>query len=301
MQGRLERLQTFAEVAERKGFSAAARHLNLSPPVVTRHVAELEADLGVQLFIRTTRSVSLTLAGQRYLHEVKPLLASLARADEMARAEQIGLSGTLRVNAPMSFGQKFLPIAISRFRILHSAVAIQLTLEDGFVDIMDGGFDLALRISAPPTDKSSIWRKLCLVPRLLVASPSYVAQHGAPERLDDLARHSCLGYAGADGQAVWTLLQGETIAEVTHFAFICNNGDVLADLAKMGEGVTLLPQFIVADAIKEGKLVQVMPAYTSPNIWLSIYYPSYETLPTKVKAFTDFIADAIAPALPLRW
>jgi DNA-binding transcriptional LysR family regulator len=300
MQGRLERLQTFVEVAEKKNFSAAGRQLNMSAPVVTRHIAELEADLGVQLFIRTTRSVSLTLAGQRYLQEIKPLLAGFARADEMVRSEQHGLSGTLRVSAPMSFGQRFLPTAISRFRILHDTVTIQLTLDDGFVDIMSGGFDLALRISSPPTDKSSIWRKLCLVPRLLVASPNYLAQHGVPESLDDLVVHACLGYTSSDGQTLWNLRRGKTSAELKRFAFMCNNGDVLADLAVLGEGIALLPQFIVRDALNDGRLIQVMPEYVAADIWLSVLYPSYESLPKKVQVFTDFIADAIAPELPLQ-
>lgn len=300
MQGRFERLQTFVEVAENTGFSQAARKLNLSPPVVTRHVAELEEELGVQLFVRTTRSVSLTQAGCRYLDEVRPLLQRMHEADEMVRAEQFGLSGTLRVNAPMSFGQAFLPKVISRFRILHHAVSVQLTLDDRFIDIMDGGFDMALRISAPPKDKSSIWRKLCLVPRVLVASPDYVLQKGRPESAGDLIDHDCLGYAGADGFASWKLQSGRKSIEVTQFAFTCNNGEVLADLAMMGQGITLLPQFIVADALSQGKLMHILPGYNAPDIWLSVFYPSYDRLSAKVSAFTDFIADAITPELSLQ-
>jgi DNA-binding transcriptional LysR family regulator len=299
MHGRLERLQTFVEVAEKNSFSGAGRQLNMSAPVVTRHIAELEAELGVQLLVRSTRSVSLMEAGLRYLQEVKPLIAGLTRADEVVRAEQFGLSGKLRVNAPMSFGQRFLPTAISRFRILHQAVSVQLTLDDGFIDIMEGQFDLALRISAPPRDKSSIWRKLCLVPRVLVASPDYVSQHGMPQSVDELMSHQCLGYAGADGLASWRLLSGRRSVDVTQFAFTCNNGDVLADLAALGQGIALLPQFIVIDALNTGRLSQVLPDCAAPDIWLSVFYPSYDRLSAKVSAFTDFIADAIAPELPL--
>jgi DNA-binding transcriptional LysR family regulator len=299
MLGRFEKLLTFVEVAEQNSFSAAARRLNQSPPAITRQISELEAALGVQLFIRTTRSVSLTPAGLKYLNEIRPLLIGVEKADELVRAEQFGLSGQLRVNAPMSFGQTFLPTAISRFRILHRAVTVQLTLNDHFIDIMAGGFDLALRISAPPTDKSSIWRKLCLVPRVLVASPDYLAQHGTPETLADLVRHQCLGYAGADGRAVWTLTQGKQTQEITQFSFSCNNGEVLRQVAVMHEGITLLPKFIVSEEIKAKRLVPILRDCYAPDIWLSVFYPSYDTLPAKVQAFTDFIADAIAPELPL--
>jgi DNA-binding transcriptional LysR family regulator len=297
MSGHLESLQAFVEVAEKQSFSAAGRALNQSAPAMTRLVAELETSLGVQLLVRTTRSVSLTLAGTHYLAAVKPLLANLARADENARDEQHGLRGKLRINAPMSFGQAFLPKVISRFRILHHAIDVELTLDDAFIDITTGGFDMALRISAPPRDKSTIWRKICLIPRVLVASPQYLERRGTPATAHDLADHNCLAYAGASETPLWRLSNGSE-AKVSRFCFICNNGDVLADLATLDEGVTLLPVFIVAKHLATGRLRTVLNAWTAPDIWLTAYYPPYVQLPAKVKAFTAFIEDVIALDLP---
>ncbi len=194
MSGQIERVRVFLEVAERRSFAAAARALRLSRSIATRYVGELEAELGAQLLIRTTRRVSLTVVGRQYFDRMRPLVAEMDRASDLARATRGELSGTLRVSAPLSLGLRFLPATASRFLDLHPSIEMRLNLTDAFVDILGEDFDMALRISGPPSDKSTIWRKICETPRLLVASPGYLAKAGTPRVAADLARHACLGY-----------------------------------------------------------------------------------------------------------
>ncbi|MBM7066113.1 LysR family transcriptional regulator [Actibacterium sp. 188UL27-1] len=294
MSGHIEHVRTFLAVADHGGFAVAGRHLNLSPTIVTRHVAELEERLGVQLFLRTTRKVSLTEAGRLYRTQTTPVVAALDGADAAVRERHVGLSGPLRVSAPLSFGMRFLPEAMAQFRILHPAVAVNLQLSDRMVDIAAEGYDMALRISGPPSDQSTIWRKICPVPRLLVASPDYLAQHGAPERPDALARRNCLHYGGRTGRTVWTLSKGGTSHQVSLAPCLtCNNGETLARLTELGEGITLLPRFLVEDALERGTLRPVLAGWEAPPIWLTVTYPPYEALPAKVSAFTRFIETAL--------
>jgi DNA-binding transcriptional LysR family regulator len=151
---------------------------------------------------------------------------------------------------------------------------------------------VALRISAPPRDKSTIWRKLWVVPRTLVAAPSYLARRDTPQHPDQLERHDCLGYSNLAEGAVWDLRQVRTGASTSialRSCFTCNNGDLLSDLAVRGEGIALLPNFITAPLIADRKLVEVLPDWRAPEIWLAAYYPPYDHIPAKVETFTRFI------------
>jgi DNA-binding transcriptional LysR family regulator len=296
MAGQIEQVRAFLAVLDAGGFSAAARRLGMAPSQMTRAVADLEQALGAQLLVRTTRSVSPTRAGADYAARVRPLAAALARADEELRAEQNAIAGRLSVSAPLSLGQRFLPTAIARFRILYPQVALRLELSDRFVDILTEEFDMALRISGPPSDKSTIWRKICRVERRVVAAPGYIA--GAPplERPADLARHACLGYAHQAGGDAWVLIRSDggarqsvTVAPPLE----CNNGEVIADLAAEGAGVAILPAFIVGAHLARGALVAVLPGWEPPPVWLTVYFPPYERLPARVEAFSRFIEDAV--------
>ena len=296
MIGKIERIQAFAEVAARESFNAAAKALNTSPPGVTRLVAELERELGVQLLVRTTRKVALTSSGRLYLDKAQAVLKDLRTADELVRAEQHQLAGTLRVSAPLSFGLRYLATAISRFRILHDKINIALTLDDSMADLIADEFDMALRISGPPKDLSAIWRKIAPVPRVIVAAPSYLALRGTPATARALREHNCLGYANlADGPS-WVLSKRgktETVPSEA-FCFSANNGDILADLAALGEGIALLPRFIVEERIASGALIEILSDWKAPEIFLSATYPPFERLPAKVATFTKFIEDALA-------
>lgn len=297
MTGQIERVRVFLQVADRQSFAAAARTLNLSPSIATRYVSELEAELGVQLLVRTTRRVSLTVAGRLYADQMRSIVIEIDRANEFVRQQQNALKGLLRISAPLSLGLRFLPSAIARFRMLHSNVDLKVNLTDQFVDILGEDFDMALRISGPPSDKSTIWRKICVVPRILVASPAYLLRRGSPKGPEDLADHQCLGYSNFAGGADWFLRHAATGEERTtriRMPIECDNGDAVSDLAVLGEGIALLPRFIVAGHIEKGALFQILPQWEPPEIWLTALYPPYEAVPAKVLTFTRFIEQIVA-------
>jgi DNA-binding transcriptional LysR family regulator len=297
MSGLVERMRVFLSVAELRSFAAAARQLQLSPSAVTRHVAELEQELGVPLLVRTTRRVSLTRSGEDYAKSAKPILEDIEAANARARETQGALTGDLRLSAPLSLGIRLLPPALARFRTMHPELRLSLNLTDRFVDVAGEGFDMALRVSGLPTDKSNVWRKISVAPRLLVASPGYLHKRGAPREPRDLADHACLGYTNTAAADRWTLTHITSRKRQTvrlTFGFACDNGDVAAEMAALGEGIALLPRFIVSSLLGTGALVPVLPAWTPPEIWLTAYFPPYDKLPGRVETFVRFIERWIA-------
>ncbi|MGL3607533.1 LysR family transcriptional regulator [Rhizobium sp. G187] len=287
--GELESIRTFLAVADQRSFTSAARLLSNTPASVTRTISALEDRLGVQLLLRTTRKVSLTSAGAAYAARVRPLVEGLARATEETRDLQKVTAGSLRVSAPMSLGMTVLPTVLSQFAIIHPKTSVAIELSDRFVDIVEEDYDLAIRISGPPSDKSTIWRKIRPVPRRLVAAPSFIAQHGRPEVPEDLVGLECLSYHDHSQTELWELSRnGQTRAVQAQGRFSINNGDFLARLAVAGEGIALLPHFIVADDLNAGRLMEVLPEWNAPEIWLTLFYPPYEHLPLRVATFSDF-------------
>lgn len=298
--GELESIRVFLAVAEQQSFAGAARQLGLPPASVTRTIASLEDQLGVQLLVRTTRQVALTSAGAVYAARVTPLAEGLADAAQETREAQGITSGLIRVSAPVSFGIQVLPEVLSRFATKYPQTDVALHLSDSFVDIVEEDYDLAIRISGPPGAKSTIWRKISPVTRVLVASSDYLAGHGTPQDPRDLAVHICLGYRADARDEVWDLPKGAS--RRSHRAagrFSANNGDVLARLVLNGAGIALLPRFIVADDLTTGRLVQVLPDWSAPEVWLTLYYPPYERLPLKVATFSSFFESYVNKVRPL--
>ncbi|WP_316015512.1 LysR family transcriptional regulator [Roseobacter sp. HKCCA0434] len=290
MSGQIERIRIFLDVLDARSFAEAARRRGLSPPAVTRAVAELEAELGTQLLVRTTRKVAPTLAGERYGVDAARIVADLDRADAALKALSDGDGGLLRLAAPLSFGLRFLPQIVAQFRVLWPRTELRLDLSDRFVDIVEGGYDMALRISGPPDDKSSIWRKIASVERVLVAAPALVAEHGPMDHPRDLRALPCLGYANmADGWSLRDPASGASVPVPVRAMTVSDNGDVLARLAEMGQGVALLPCFMVAEALEEGRLVELLPDWKAPEIWLTAFYPPYERLPLPVARLTEVV------------
>ncbi|WP_420962914.1 LysR substrate-binding domain-containing protein [Brucella sp. IR073] len=296
----LNDIRVFLAVARQGSFVAAARQLSMTAPSVTRAVSSLEQRLGVQLLLRTTRQVSLTSAGAVYAARVGPLLEAFDTAAEEVRAEEGEAAGLIRLNAPLSLGQRILPDIISGFRAEHPGIAVSATLTDRFIDIVNDSFDLAIRISEPPRDKSTIWRKICRVRRILVASPGYLAVNGTPDMPDDLDDAACIAYdeeALAEG---WELTHaGRTRRVRAGKVLAANNGDLIARLAENGEGVALLPFFIVEEALGAGHLVQILPDWQPPELWLTLYYPPYDKLPMRVGKFSDFFETYVTTIRPL--
>ena len=298
--GELEALRVFLAVAEQGSFTGAAHELGMTPATVTRTVAALEGRLGVQLLLRTTRQVSLTAAGAVYAARVAPLAQGLARVAEETREAQGITSGLIRISAPMSLGLKVMPPVLSQFAALYPHTHVALNLSDGFVDIVEGDFDLAIRISGPPTDKSTIWRKICKVPRVLVAAPAYLTARGTPLTPEDLVEFSCLSYGEEAREEAWELSKGASHrSHKAQGGFSANNGDLLAQLVRNGEGIARLPRFIVEADLAAGKLIEVLPDWSSSDIWLTLYYPPYEKLPLRVATFSDFFELYVNETRPL--
>lgn len=296
----LDDIRVFLAVAEHQSFVGAARSLSMTPPSVTRAIGALEDHLGVQLLLRTTRRVSLTAAGAVYAARVAPLLKSFDLASDELRDQHGETAGLIRINAPMSLGQRVLPDVISQFRVLYPKVAMSVALTDRFIDIVSATFDLAIRISGPPKDKSTIWRKICRVERVLVASPAYVGRFGMPQTPEDLTEHNLIAYDPDVTEETWDLSRNGAVRRVRAGSMLAtNNGDLSARLAVMGEGISVLPRFIVDDDLAAGRLQSVLTDWTLPELWLTLYYPPYERLPTRIAAFSDFFETYATKTRPM--
>ncbi|MBP1849487.1 LysR family transcriptional regulator [Rhizobium halophytocola] len=296
----LNDIRVFLTVAREHSFVAAARQLSMTAPTVTRAVSALEDRLGVQLLLRTTRQVSLTSAGAVYAARIAPLLDQFEDVAEAVRAEEGHSAGLIRLNVPLSLGQRILPDVISAMRAENPGISVSLTLTDRFIDIVSGDFDLAIRISEPPRDKSTIWRKICPVTRVLVASPGYLAANGTPQSPDDLNAGACIAYDEEALSETWELTNGAKTRKVHAGRGLAgNNGEVIARLAENGEGVALLPQFIVADAIAAGSLKRILDDWRPPDLWLTLYYPPYDKLPMRVSTFSDVFETYVTATRPI--
>lgn len=285
-------LRTFLLAAERKNFAQVARELDMAPAAVTRAIAGLEADLGIQLFVRTTRQVSLTTDGAVYAAQIKPALESL----EVARRDVMNASkadeGRLRISAPMWLGKTMLPPIISGFKTIYPKMSFEISLSDGLVDIVDDDYDLAIRISLQPADKYTIWRKICPIPRILVAAPgSRFAEMDHPGQLKP---GDCLGYSEESRRETWILSDGgSSITISAGHVLSANSGEVLADLAADGLGVALLPGFNIAEHISSGRLAHVCKRWAPPELWLTLYYPPYQMLPPRIAAFSKYFEEKL--------
>lgn len=282
-------IRVFLEVLAQRSFAGAARKLQMTPASVTRIVAKLEEDLGHQLLLRTTRQVSLTSIGALVAAKYQPLMEDLDRlTEEITRRTQPD-RGRLSISAPMSFGLRLLPGLIESFRLAYPNIALQIHLDDTLVDFRRDNCDLAIRISSPPRDKSSIWRKLCEVPMIPVAAPRLFERMRRPEAPEQLERAQCMSYTANEGPEIWRFRKGPLKRDIqAGTGVITNNGDLLYGLVSSGCGIALLPQFIVQPGIASGSVVPILEDWTTPSLWLMLYYPPYEVLPPLVATFTDF-------------
>jgi DNA-binding transcriptional LysR family regulator len=285
----MEELEVFVAVVEAGGFSAAAKRLEATPAAVSRRIKGLEQRLGVRLLQRTTRKIRLTEAGELYFREVRAMLADL-RAVEQHLDEVTGqATGQLRIAAPMSFGQRRLAPLLPQFALAHPKLSISLILEDRETDIVGEGFDLALRI-AYPSDSSFVSRPITTIPRYLVASPDYIARRGKPNSPEDLLQHDCLHYSVISEREEWSFGGSNREESILIKGSYCaNNGDVLAEAAIQGLGITLLPDFIIHEALAEGRLVRVLEDWERAPLTLSVLYPSRRHVPAKTRLLIEYL------------
>jgi DNA-binding transcriptional LysR family regulator len=286
---KLESLKTFTTVVRHASFSAAARELRLSRQAVSKYVIDLEQELGVQLLVRTTRSVAPTENGQAYYERCLAILADLEEADLAVTRLQAEPRGILRVNAPMSFGTLHLGRAVADLMGQYPELQVALVLSDEFVDAVQEGFDVTLRIGDLPSS-SLIARRIAPARRVVCAAPAYLAQHGIPLHPDDLRHHACLTYGYLATGTQWKLTgpDGDHWINVP-WTLCSNNGEVLRDAATQGRGLALLPSFIAGADLQEGRLRTVLTDYKAPEISLYAVYPQTRHLSVKVRVFIDFL------------
>ena len=267
-------MRVFVAVVERSGFSAAASALDLSTASVTRQVAALEKRLGTRLLNRTTRRVGLTSAGAAYYQRAVQLLAELDDIEAAVGAQALVPSGLLRINAPVSFGIARLGPLLAGYRVRYPQVKLDLSLSDRLVDMVEEGFDVAIRITRQPAP-NLIARKLADARLLLCAAPDYLARAGTPAAPADLARHACLAYSYWSGGDEWTLQgpAGEATVRIDG-GLRANNGDVLREAALAGMGIVLQPDFVVGADLAASRLRQVLPD------WQGAFSYTPLTLPT---------------------
>jgi DNA-binding transcriptional LysR family regulator len=286
---RIECMRAFVATVGANGFAAAARALDVPRSKVSKQIQALEEAIGVQLLQRTTRSLHLTEAGAEYYDACRDVIASLDEAEQRARTGMGEIRGVLRVNAPMSFGLSRLGPLIPRFNELHPNVELQVVLSDQQVDPVKGGFDVTIRIASLP-DSSMIARSLAPAPRIMVASPDYLAREGTPQTPKDLAHHKCLSYGYLQSGVSLQLCNGRETQRVTVSGPLhANNGDILAQAAVAGMGIALLPNFIIERAVADGRLVPVLCEWEAPAITVNAVYPSSRRVPMKTRAFIDFL------------
>ncbi|MGF1498859.1 MAG: LysR family transcriptional regulator [Elainellaceae cyanobacterium] len=287
---KFERIRAFTQVVIAGGFAAAAREMGLSRSAVNKLVLNLEDDLGVQLLHRTTRRVTPTETGRAFYDRCVEILADLEEAELAVTRLQQEPRGSLRVNAPMSFGTLHLSPALADFLVQYPDLKVELTLSDRFIDPIEEGFDVTLRIAEPPTSPSLIVHPLVPAKRVLCAAPAYLKAHGTPSHPADLVHHACLNYGHLATHYPWKLMEMAGEQVITVSGPLCsNNGEVLRDAAVRGIGIALLPTFLVGKDLQQGRLEVVLPQYPIPDITICVLTPLNRYLSVKVQVFTEFL------------
>ena len=297
---RVTSMRVFVRADSAGSLSAAARHLGMSPAMATKHVNALEARLGVKLFHRTTRRLSLTEAGSNYLEACQRILPEIDEAEAAATSQRIKATGLLRMNVPLSFGTRFIAPLISAFSHRHPEVKVELGLSDAQLDLIAGSWDLAIRIGRL-ADSPLQTRRLGDSCMLVCAAPNYLDQRGVPRLVADLAQHNCLSYtlsAMQDSQHWAFGRQGEFRVPING-DLVANNGDALLAAAVAGHGVIYQPHFIVGEAVDQGHLVVL--ELDKPVVELGgihVLYPPDRRPPAKVRVMIDYLAEAFAKTPP---
>jgi DNA-binding transcriptional LysR family regulator len=285
----LNELLVFAKVVQAGSFTAAARALRMPKSTVSRKVSELEERIGAQLLQRTTRKLSLTEVGQAYYAHCARIVAEAEEAELAVTRMQAAPHGLLRVTAPLSFSQ--LGPLVADFMRSYPEVQLEMVCTDRTVDLVEEGFDLAVR-AGRLTDSSLIARRLGSIERLVVAAPRYVQARGMPRAPRDLEKHDCLLFgAGREGN-VWSLSAGSKSVDVPVRArLIVNEPDMLRVVTLAGAGIALIPNILCTTDITEGRLHRVLPDWASPGAPVHAVYPSTRHHSPKVMAFVDFLRE----------
>jgi DNA-binding transcriptional LysR family regulator len=295
-------LRTFVEVMQRGSFAAVARERNVDPSSVSRIVASLEAQLGVRLFHRTTRSLTPTEAALAYFEQVEPLVAQLESAALVAEDSGATPRGTLRITAAVTFAQVNLVPLLPEFANRYPELSFELLLTDKFLDLVEDRIDLALRLGRL-AESSMIAHRLCDMVYVVAASPEYLRRRGRPKTPAELEQHECLRYPVAGYGPRWRFRAGGVVSEVpVHGRVVVTNGVALRQCAVAGMGVLMLPRWNIAEELRSGKLVELFPdqhataSEFDTAAWM--LYPSRSYLPRKVRLFADYLKEQFKHGAP---
>ena len=288
---RYEQLSAFVEVARLQSFAQAARHLERHVSGVSRAVAALENRLGVRLLQRTTRRVTLSDAGRAYFKRCETLLAELEGAEAEVREQAASLRGTLRVSAATGAGQSLIGPLVPEFLAAHPQMTLDLQLSNRYVDLLEEGFDVALRVGTLAADSRLVVRRLAPTRRVLLASRAYLERHGNPRTPQQLTEHSCLILDIGNRPRRWELQRGRTALAVDVSGPLhSNNSFVLLTACRSGAGIGLLPASVASADVRRSELARVLPQWSSTEQGIYAVYPSARFIPVKVRAFVEFVA-----------
>jgi LysR family transcriptional activator of dmlA len=292
----------FSVLASAGSLSAAARELGITTPAVSKHLALMESRVGVALLNRTTRRMSLTPEGEVYLEHARRILGEIDDLEGLLGVSRSTPTGLLRVNATLGFGRSHVAPLISRFVRKHPQVEVQLQLSVNPPPLTDDAFDVCIRFGAPP-DSRMIARQIAPNRRLLCASPGYLAKHGMPKVPHDLARHNCIGIRqGEEAYGVWRLTSGRgrharTESIKTRGSLATNDGEIAVNWALEGHGILMRAEWDINRYLRNGRLVQVLPQYFTPDASIHAVYPQRHQLAARVRAFVDFLTVSFSQQL----
>jgi DNA-binding transcriptional LysR family regulator len=286
----LSSMKVFVAVVDGGSFAAAADKLETSRAMASKQVQKLEEHLGTRLLNRTTRKLSLTETGREFYERSAQIMADVEEAEQVAGQMASIPRGVLKVTMPLSYGQHALASLAAEYSQQYPQVRLDIALSDRKVDLVEEGFDLAVRIGAMP-QSGLIARKIGRVHSIVCAAPAYLAKFGTPQAPEDLSAHACLGYTLSGSGAEWRLEGTDRTAVVPISGPIrADNGDMLALAAASGAGLVFLPHFILADGLAAGRLVRVLPGWQSGAMGVHAVYPSRKHLSAKVRTFVDLLA-----------
>ena len=281
-------IPVFVAVVENGGFSAAARTLGISKSAVSKRINQLEAHLGVRLLHRTTRKLSLTEAGERYFEHAAQALTAAGQAEDAVTELQGEPQGNLKISSPMSFGRLHVAPLIPKLLQRYPKLQIDLVMDDRKVDLVAGGFDVAIRAGNLPAS-TLIARKLAPLRQVLCASPDYIDRYDRPGTPAELSGHNCVLYSYSSDADEWTLI-GESGPEIVTVSgsYQVNNSEALLEALREGIGIGRLPTFVAGPDLKTGRLVKLFESYRLPDFTIYAVFPERQYLPAKVRAFLDF-------------
>lgn len=282
-------MKVFRRVAETGNFSEVAREMNLSQPTVSKHIAALEIHLDVKLLSRSTRQMSLTDTGKQYYDRCVYILDELSETESTIRDQQSQPVGVLRINAPVTYGERCIVPALWEFLAKYPELKIDMIMDDHYVDLVKDGVDMAIRVG-PMTDSCLIARKIGDSPRVTVASPDYIEKYGVPDNLSDLKNHDCIVYTLLTTYDEWHFSgpDGKQIVRVSG-RFSVNNPGAIRQAVLAGQGIAVTPTWLMNDCIESGKVEVILKDYIPTPLDVHAVYPERRFVPTKVKVFINYL------------